>query len=31
LTVELLGGEIAATSEVGMGTTFILRIGDYES
>ena len=30
-TVELLGGTITATSEVGVGTTFTLRISDYES
>ena len=27
-TVELLGGTISATSEVGVGTTFTVRIGD---
>ena len=30
-SVELLGGTITATSEVGVGTTFILRVGDCES
>jgi signal transduction histidine kinase len=27
-TVDLLGGVLTATSEVGVGTTFTLRIGD---
>ena len=30
-SIELLGGTISAESEVGEGTTFTLRIGDYES
>ena len=30
-TVELLGGTISAESEVGEGTAFTLRIGDYEA
>ena len=30
-SVELLGGEISAESEVGKGTTFALRIGDYKA
>ena len=29
-SVELLGGSLSAESEVGQGTTFTLRIGDYE-
>ena len=29
-TVELLGGQITATSVVGAGTTFTLRIGDFQ-
>ena len=29
-TVELLGGTISATSEVGVGTTFTVRMGDYD-
>ena len=29
-SVELLGGTISAESEVGLGTTFSLRIKDYE-
>ena len=29
-TVELLGGTISAESEIGEGTTFTLRIRDYE-
>ena len=28
-TVVLLGGTITAESEVGVGTTFTMRIGDY--
>ena len=28
-SLELLGGTITTTSEVGVGTTFTLRIGDY--
>ena len=30
-TVELLRDELTATSEVGVGTTFTLRISDYEA
>jgi signal transduction histidine kinase len=30
-TVELLGGELTATSEVDVGTTFTVRISDYEA
>jgi signal transduction histidine kinase len=30
-TAELLGGTLAAESEVGRGTTFRLRISDCES
>ena len=29
-TVVLLGGTLMAESEVGAGTTFTVRIGDYE-
>ncbi len=29
-SIELLGGTISAESEVGAGTTFTLRIGDYQ-
>jgi signal transduction histidine kinase len=29
-TVDLLGGTLSAESEIGKGTTFSLRIGDYE-
>ena len=28
-SVELLGGTIVAESEVGRGTTFTMKIGDY--
>ena len=28
-SVDFLGGTISAESEVGKGTTFTLRIGDY--
>ena len=30
-SIELLGGTISAESDVGVGTTFTLRIGDYEA
>jgi len=30
-SVEILGGTLAAESEVGQGTTFTLRIRDYQS
>ena len=30
-SVEMLGGTISAESEVGVGTTFTLRIGDYQT
>ena len=30
-TVELLGGQISATSEVGVGTTFTVRLGGVAS
>ena len=29
-TVDLLVGTLTAESEVGVGTTFTVRIGDYE-
>ncbi len=28
-TVDLLGGTLTAESEVGVGTTYVVRIGDY--
>ncbi len=28
-SIELLGGRLEVTSEVGVGTTFTLRVGDY--